>query len=130
MPPKAASEAITMTKEFSETVATKVSSATSDALTACAAEFGVTRGELVRRAIQALLGEAVPELQPAAPVFDPSELRRLMAELGRHGSLLNQIARTMNIGGATPAAQASLIAIEAEYRRVLEAIRAVLKVPE
>ena len=46
------------------------------------------------------------------------------------GALLNQIARAMNVSGATPAARASLTAIEAEYRRVLEAIRIVLRVPE
>lgn len=119
-----------MTKEFTETVATKVSGTTSDALAARAAELGITRGELVRHAIQTALGEPVPKLKPAPPSFDSSELRRLMAELGRHGSLLNQIARAMNIGGATPAAQASLAAIEAGYRRVLEALRIALVVPE
>lgn len=119
-----------MTKEFSETVATKVSIATSDALTARAAELGVTRGELVRCAIRALLGEPVQRVQTAAPSFDVVELRRLMAELGRQGSLLNQIARAMNVSGATPAARASLTAIEAEYRLVLEAIRIALRVPE
>lgn len=119
-----------MTKELSETVATKVSLMTSAGLTQRASELGVTRGELLRRAIQTLLGEPVPRLQPVTPAFDAVHLRQLMAELGRHGSLLNQIARAINVSGATPAAQVSITAIEAEYRQVLEAIRIALRLPE
>lgn len=119
-----------MTKELSETVATKVSDVTAKALADRAAHLGITRGELVRHAIQTSLGDFVPDLQPAAPSFDTAELRRLMAELGRQGSLLNQVARALNVGGATPAAQASLTAMEAEYRRVLEAVRIAFKVPQ
>lgn len=118
-----------MTKELSETVATKVSPLTAEALTQRASVLGVTRGELLRHAIQAFLGEPVRRLEPAAPAFEAVQMRQLMAELGRQGSLINQVARAMNIGGATPAAQASLTAIEAEYRQVLEAIRIALRVP-
>lgn len=104
-----------MTKELAVTIATKIASSTSDALDARAAACGITRGELVRIMIQAGLGEAVQKPRELSPVHDAAELRRLLAELGRLGGLLNQIARAMNIGGATPEARAALTSIQHEY---------------
>jgi hypothetical protein len=89
---------------------------------------GVTRSEFVRSLVGEAVGAAIDVARTTGAVSNGEELRALLAELGRHGSLLNQVARAMNTSGATPSAQASLCSMQASYTEALHTLRRVLGV--
>lgn len=99
-----------------------------DRLDVVAKAQGVTRSQFVRSLIGDAVGAEIDAPNPTGPIANGEELRGLLAELGRHGSLLNQVAKVLNTSGPTPAAQASLSAMQASYTETLHTLRRLLGV--
>jgi hypothetical protein len=89
---------------------------------------GVTRSEFVRSLVCEAVGAEIDVARTTGPVANGEELRAILSELGRHGSLLNQIAKAMNTRGPTPAAHGSLSSMETSYTEVMHTLRRLLGV--
>ena len=87
---------------------------------------GVSPGLFCRSIVFAFLGTAMPTARVARKIADRDVLRGLLGELGRHGSLLNQIARKRNLGAASSEIEHDLAAMREAYGAALRAIATAL----
>lgn len=115
--------------QFTKTIAFRVSAETEKELVAVAGQLGLTLGELARKLVLDGVGRAAETPAAKRHVSNPSELRAILGELGRHGSLLNQIARVLNFSGPTKEALDALARIQGEYTDAVSVLRRVLGVP-
>ena len=115
--------------QFTKTIAFRVSAETEEELAAIAAQSGVSLGELARKLVLEGIGRGAETPAARRHVANPSELRAILGELGRHGSLLNQIARVLNFSGPTKEALEALVRIQGEYLETVSVLRRVLGVP-
>ena len=91
-------------------VALRLTQEEHDALHKRCDEYGLTIGEMVR--VQCL-NQHMPKRRSRQPSVDVVAVARLMGELGKIGSNVNQIARHMNAGDAVE---------QDELRRALDAL--------
>lgn len=115
--------------QFTKTVAFRVSADTEKELAAVAERLGLSLGELARKLVLEGVGRAAEMPAMRRHVSNPQELRAILGELGRHGSLLNQIARVLNFSGPTKEALDALARIQGEYADAVSVLRRVLGVP-
>lgn len=115
--------------QFTKTIAFRVSAETEEELAAIAAQSGVSLGELARKLVLEGIGRGAETPAARRHVANPSELRAILGELGRHGSLLNQIARVLNFSGPTKEALEALVRIQGEYLEAVSVLRRVLGLP-
>lgn len=115
--------------QFTKTVAFRVSADTEKELAAVAERLGLSLGELARKLVLEGVGRAAEMPAMRRHVSNPQELRAILGELGRHGSLLNQIARGLNFSGPTKEALDALARIQGEYADAVSVLRRVLGVP-
>ena len=116
------------TTKFPEAIAFRVATETAQQLDEIAKVRGVSRGELARDLVVQGAGVVADVPPPRRSVPNADALRDLLGQLGRHGSLLNQIARAMNGGGPSAEAQAALARMSNGYSEALEAVRRALGV--
>ncbi len=91
------------------------------AVDAAAERAGLTAGSFAR---QAMLGAPAPR-QVRRPPVERKELARLLGELGKIGSNLNQIARAVNTGVFTDSA--GLVQALADLKPVRDALLRLLR---
>lgn len=115
--------------QFTKTIAFRVSAETETELGAIAERLGLSLGELARKLVLEGAGRAAEMPAARRHVFHPQELRAILGELGRHGSLLNQIARVLNSSGPTKEALDALSRVQCEYADAVSVLRRVLGVP-
>jgi antitoxin component of RelBE/YafQ-DinJ toxin-antitoxin module len=115
--------------QFTKTVAFRVSADTEKELAAVAERLGLSLGELARKLVLEGVGRAAEMPAMRRHVSNPQELRAILGELGRQGSLLNQIARVLNFSGPTKEALDALARIQGEYADAVSVLRRVLGVP-
>ncbi|MFA6965610.1 MULTISPECIES: hypothetical protein [Bosea] len=116
------------TTKFPEAIAFRVATETAQQLDEIAKARGISRGELARSIVLQGAGVVADVPPPRRVVPNADILRDLLGQLGRHGSLLNQIARAMNSGHPSVDAEAALARMSAGYTGALEALRKVLGV--
>lgn len=115
--------------QFTKTIAFRVSAETENELAAIAERLGLSLGELARKLVLEGVGRAAELPAARRHVANPQELRAILGELGRHGSVLNQIARVLNFSGPTKEALVALARIQGEYTDAVSVLRRVLGVP-
>ena len=89
---------------------------------------GVTPGILCRDIVMKDIGAVLELPRVRREVANRDQLRDLLGELGRQGSLLNQVARRLNIGAPLGAAAQDLAAMRAAYETALARVTIVLGV--
>ena len=115
--------------QFTKTIAFRVSAETESEIAAIAEQLGLSLGELARKLVLEGVGRAAELPASRRHVANPQELRAILGELGRHGSVLNQIARVLNFSGPTKEALVALARIQGEYTDAVSVLRRVLGVP-
>lgn len=115
--------------QFTKTIAFRVSAETERELASIAEQSGLSLGELARKLVLEGAGRAADIPAARRHVSHPQELRAILGELGRHGSLLNQIARVLNFSGPTKEALDALARMQDEYLDAVSVLRRVLGVP-
>ncbi len=93
-----------------------------------AAARGVTPGILCRNIILQDIGAVLEMPRVRREVANRDQLRDLLGELGRHGSLLNQIAKRLNTTGSSAAATQDVASIKGAYEAALARVTIVLGV--
>lgn len=115
--------------QFTKTIAFRVSAETERELASIAEQSELSLGELARKLVLEGAGRAAEMPAMRRHVSNPQELRAILGELGRHGSLLNQIARVLNFSGPTKEALDTFDRIHGEYVDALSVLRRILGVP-
>lgn len=93
-----------------------------------AAARGVTPGILCREIVLQDIGAVLELPRVRREVANRDQLRDLLGELGRQGSLLNQVAKQLNTNGASAPAAQDLAAMKGVYEAALARVTSVLGV--
>ena len=107
----------TETRQRRRALVIRLDDAEHAALVAMAERAGLSLGGFAR----CVLLDAPPPRQSRRPPVERAELARLLAQIGRLGSNVNQIARALNAGGAVEAKE-----IDQTARAVVEMRDAVM----
>jgi hypothetical protein len=111
--------------QFPHALAFRVDDATFEKLTLVAEAFGQTPGGFARHVVCTAIGSTLVSPKVKRVMANGSAIRKLIGELGRHGSLLNQIARSLNMN-SDPKAGEALASMRHEYELTLKALRLAL----
>ena len=109
-------------------VSFKTDETAQNAIETLAKAQGVSPGSFCRSLVLAEIGVAMPTARVTKQVADRDILRSLLGELGRHGSLLNQVARRANIGAAASELASDLAVMRDAYVQAVQAIASALGV--
>ena len=115
--------------QFAKTISFRVSAEVERELAAAAALAGSSPGELARKLVLGGVGRGVEAPPARRRIANPEELRAILGELGRHGSLLNQIARVLNTSGPDRDAHKALEEMRGAYTEAISMMRQALGVP-
>ncbi len=111
--------------QFPHALAFRVDEATFDKLKTVAEAHGETPGSFARHVVCKAVDATMALPKVRRTVANGDAVRRLAGELGTHGSLLNQIARSLNTA-SDPKAGEALGSMKEEYELTLKALRLAL----
>jgi hypothetical protein len=103
-------------------LAFKLDDASLEKVKQAASAHGETPGTYARRIVCDAAGATIEAPKPRRVIANGDAMRGLTGELGRHGSLLNQLARSSNMQ-ADPKAAEALREMQAAYEATLYAVR-------
>jgi plasmid stability protein len=110
---------------FPHALAFRLDDATLDKVSVAAAAHGETIGAFARRVVCTAVDAAVAPPRVKGAIANADVIRQLTGELGRHGSLLNQIARSLHMK-SDPQATAALTGMQHSYELTLKSLRLAL----
>ena len=107
-------------------IAFRVTSDTKAKLTKVARAHGVGPSAHARDVLLAAIDAAAVTPRVARRVMQGEQLRELLAELGRQGSNLNQVAHHLNAGGRVTEVRDAIDVLRAEHAAALRAVTSFL----
>lgn len=100
----------------------KISETAKAAIDAMANDRGLAPALLCRTIVLREVGAMAEQPRVTRRIANRDLLRDALGELGRHGSLLNQIARKLNGGGSAVAAASDLTSMRVSYDAALRVL--------
>lgn len=115
-----------MAKPSSPVVGFRLDPESAKLLAEIAAAYGMDAAPYARLLVLKEIGAAAKTPPVRRRVLHADELRRLLGELGRQGSNVNQIAHHLNAGGHANGLRAAIAQLEAEHAACLRAVTSLL----